>query len=89
MKSFLKIVLAGLLLFAVVAMTGCTRHPNEKQINALEETISAANAAQAELDETVKTRKKTESQVKEWENKLSAAEKEKAAVEARLQKDSE
>ena len=89
MKSFYKIVLVSLFLIALVAMTGCTRHPNEKQINALEETVQAANAAQAELDETVTKRKNLEQDVKEWEGKLSAAEKEKAAVEARLKKESE
>lgn len=89
MKSFLKVVIVGLFLVAFVAMTGCTRHPNEEQINNLEETIKAANAAQAELDDKVSERKGLENQVKEWEAKLEAAKKEKAAVEARLQKESE
>jgi septal ring factor EnvC (AmiA/AmiB activator) len=85
MKSFLKLVLVGLFMVSVVAVSGCTRHPNEKQINALEETISSAKAAQAELDSKKKDRQSLEAQVKEWENKLAAAKKEKAAVEARLQ----
>ena len=89
MKSFLKVIVVGLLLVAFVAMTGCTRHPNEEQINTLEETINAANAAQAELDDKVSERKGLENEVKEWEAKLEAAKKEKAAVEARLQKESE
>lgn len=89
MKSFLKVVIVGLFLVAFVAMTGCTRHPNEEQINNLEETIKAANAAQAELDDKVSERTGLENQVKEWEAKLEAAKKEKAAVEARLQKESE
>jgi len=70
-------------------MTGCTRHPNEEQINSLEETIKASNAAQAELDDKVTEKKGLENEVKEWEAKLQAAQKEKAAVEARLQKESE
>jgi len=89
MKSFLKVVIVSLFLVAFVAMTGCTRHPNEEQINTLEETIKAANSAQAELDDKVSERKGLENQVKEWEAKLEAAKKEKAAVEARLQKESE
>ena len=89
MKSFFKVVVICMLLVAFVAMTGCTRHPNEQQINSLEETIKAANAAQAELDDKVTERKGLENEVKEWEAKLDAAQKEKAAVEARLKKEAE
>ncbi len=89
MKSFVKVIIVSLFLVALVAMTGCTRHPNEKQINSLEETIKASNAAQAELDDKVTERKGLENEVKEWEAKVQAAQKEKAAVEARLQKESE
>ena len=89
MRSFFKVVIICLFLVAFVAMTGCTRHPNEEQINGLEETIKASNAAQAELDDKVTERKGLENEVKEWEAKVQAAQKEKAAVEARLQKESE
>ncbi|GAB4174051.1 MAG: hypothetical protein Kow00108_08960 [Calditrichia bacterium] len=89
MKKQFFIMLALLLSLGMVLLTGCTRHPNEKQINTLEETINAAKAAQAELDETTKERQKLEGEVQTWKNKLEAAKKEKAAVEQRLQNWSE
>jgi outer membrane murein-binding lipoprotein Lpp len=89
MKKKFFIILTLVLSLGMVLVTGCTRHPNEEQQNVLEETIRAAKAAQAELDETVKERKQLESEVNQWKSKLEAAKKEKAAVEQRLQNWSE
>lgn len=89
MKKKFFIILALVLSLGLLTMTGCTRHPNEKQISTLEETIRSAKAAQAELEEKTKERQKLESEVQTWKNKLEAAKKEKAEVEKRLQNWSE
>lgn len=84
MKRKFFVIVSLLVGLSLVVLTGCTRHPNEKQINTLEETIRAAKAAQAELEEATKERKNLEAEVQTWKNKLEAAKKEKAAVEERL-----
>jgi hypothetical protein len=66
-------------------LIGCTKHPNEKQLKALEETKNAAIAAEAKQSTCGNDQKSLQSQLADKKQKLEAMKQEKIAVNNRLQ----
>ena len=83
-KAFTSILLV---LFAIgtLAVTSCTKHPNEEQIKMLEETKSAALAAEQTLAEKTKERQALEREVKVKEAELEKIKADKEKVKQFLE----
>jgi len=73
----------AVLLFAF-AFVGCTKHPNEDQLNALEETKKAAFAAEDQCAAKKQENERLEKQLAEKKQALEEMKQEKAKVESRL-----
>ena len=71
-------------LLAMFLFSGCTKHPNEEQLNALEETKKAALAAEDELANKQQEKADFENELAEKKQKLEDAKSEKEAVKSRL-----
>lgn len=87
MSKIKKLVILSLIVvfaFSLLVTTGCSRHPNEKQIQAMEEARSACLAAEQKLNEVQKDRSGLESQLQMKKAELDKAQKEKAHVEQGL-----
>ena len=85
MKSIKKIasmILAGV--FALSLVAGCSSNPSEEEIKTMEEAKAAALSAEGTLQDTQKTRKDLESQVRAKEADRDAAKREYEAVKKRL-----
>jgi len=65
-------------------MVGCTKHPNEQQLNALEETKRAALASEEELAKKQQEKADLQKELAEKKQKLAKAQSEKEAVKAKL-----
>lgn len=65
-------------------LSGCTKHPNEEQLNTLEETKKAALAAEDELAKKQQEKADLENELAEKKQKLEDAKSEKEAVKNRL-----
>ena len=76
--SKLMVVFAVLLMFAF--LVSCTSHPNEEQIQALEETKSATLAAEKTLADKKSEASALEAKVKEKQAELEKVKAEKAKV---------
>ena len=86
MKSIKKIaslVFTGVFVLSLVA--GCSSNPSEEEIKAMEEAKAAALSAEGTLQETEKTRKDLENQVRAKEAERDAAKREYEAVKKRLE----
>ncbi len=83
-KKLLNFVLVGVFSFSILVATGCSRHPNEEQINKMEETRSAALAAEQKLADVKKERESLEQQVATKKTELENVQNEKAKVEEAL-----
>lgn len=86
MQSARKL-LSWVAVFAYIAsmsMIGCTKHPNEKQLQALEETKQAAQAAEAQLEQKRQEKANLESQLAEKKAQLEKAQAEKAKIAQKL-----
>ena len=79
------ILVAVALLFSVIA--GCSKHPNEEQLSALEETNQAALAAETQLEALQAEKADLESQLAEKKQQLEDCEAEKDLVSRRLTED--
>jgi hypothetical protein len=79
----LRIAAVCLLLFAFM-VAGCSRHPNEKELKALEETKQAALAAETKAADCNKEKASLEQQLVEKNQKVDKMKQEKVAVEKRL-----
>ncbi|MDZ7265767.1 MAG: hypothetical protein ONB48_00340 [candidate division KSB1 bacterium] len=88
MRNSLKSYLTkGMLVAAVsfsLGMVACTKHPNEKQLQALEEQKKAALAAEDLLAQKRKERDDLQRQVEQKKAELAKAQQEKTTVSARL-----
>ncbi len=85
LRSF--VMLLTVCLFAAgVMLTGCTRHPNEKQMKALEETKAAATAAQDKVAQLEKENADLKAKLAEKQAELKKVQDEKAKVLSRLGK---
>ncbi len=69
---------------ASISMIGCTKHPNEKQLQALEETKQAALSAEAQLEQKRQEKASLEAQLAEKKKQLEKAQAEKAAIAQKL-----
>ena len=88
MRTAIRTVLvltAIALLFSV--MTGCSKHPNEEQLSALEETNQAALAAESQLQTLQAEKANLERQLAEKKQQLDDCEAEKDLVSRRLGED--
>jgi len=84
LKSYLtKGMLVATLSFSL-GMVACTKHPNEKQLQALEEQKKAALAAEELLAQKRKERDDLQRQVEQRKADLAKAQQEKSTVSARL-----
>jgi len=83
-KKLLSIGLVALFSLSLLTATGCSRHPNEEQIRAMEEARSACLAAEQKLNEVQRERSGLESQLQAKKAELDKAQKEKAHVEQGL-----
>jgi septal ring factor EnvC (AmiA/AmiB activator) len=83
-KKLVSIGLLGIFSFSLLTATGCSRHPNEEQIQAMEEARSACLAAEQKLSDVQKERAGLESQLQAKKAELDRATKEKANVEQGL-----
>ncbi len=80
----LRIALVCLLLVAFMLAAGCSRHPNEKELKALEETKQAALAAETKAADCTKEKASLEQQLVDQNQKVDKMKLEKATVEKRL-----
>ena len=83
-RAFVTVLVVASLLLSFFIL-GCTRHANEKQLKALEETKSAALAAEAQQATCDRDKRSLQSQLAETKQKLEAMQQEKTTVSNRLQ----
>ena len=83
-KKLLSIGLVAIFSLSLLTATGCSRHPNEEQIRAMEEARSAWLAAEQKLNEVQRERGNLESQLQAKKAELDKTQKEKAHVEQGL-----
>jgi len=83
-KKLLSIGLVAIFSLSLLTATGCSRHPNEEQIRAMEEARSACLAAEQKLSEVQRERGNLESQLQAKKAELDKTQKEKAHVEQGL-----
>ena len=81
--SKLKVIIPVLIVFGWLA--GCTSHPDEKQVQALEETKAAALSAEQTLASKKQEASTLESQCAAKKAELDKVQKEKALVLQRLE----
>jgi Na+-translocating ferredoxin:NAD+ oxidoreductase RnfG subunit len=67
-----------------LALSGCTKHPNEKQLQALEEQRKAALAAEDQLTKCNQQKADVHREVAEKKQKLESAKSEKEMIEKKL-----
>ncbi|MCK4892848.1 MAG: hypothetical protein KAT07_02715 [Calditrichia bacterium] len=83
-KKLLSFGLVAIFSLSLLTATGCSRHPNEEQIRAMEEARSACLAAEQKLNEVQRERGSLESQLQAKKAELDKTQKEKAHVEQGL-----
>ena len=66
------------------SVIGCTKHPNEKQLQALEECKQASSAAEAQLEQKRQEKAGLENQLAEKKRQLEKAQSEKAKISQKL-----
>ncbi len=86
MQSARKIVswVAVCAVVSSMSLIGCTKHPNEKQLQTLEETKQAALAAEAQLEQKRQEKATLESQLAQKKAQLEKAQAEKAKIAQKL-----
>ena len=67
-----------------LALSGCTKHANEKQLQALDEQQKAALAAEDQLTKCNQQKADVDRELAEKKKKLEAAKSEKATIEKKL-----
>ena len=83
-KKLLSFGLVAIFSLSLLTATGCSRHPNEEQIRAMEEARSACLAAEQKLNEVQRERGSLESQLQAKKAELDKTQKEKVHVEQGL-----
>lgn len=84
LKSYLTMGMLVTTLSFSLGMVACTKHPNEKQLQALEEQKKATLAAEELLAQKRKERDDLQRQVEQKKADLAKAQQEKSTVSARL-----
>jgi len=67
-----------------LALSGCTKHPNEKQLQALDEQTKAAIAAEDQLTTCNQQKADIDRELAEKKSKLESAKSEKATIKKKL-----
>jgi len=67
-----------------ISLTGCTRHPNEKQCQAYEEQVKATASAEEQLQQKKQEKTTVEQQLAEKKQKLEDVKSEKEKVKSKL-----
>jgi peptidoglycan hydrolase CwlO-like protein len=83
-KKLISVSLVAVFSLSLLTATGCSRHPNEEQIRAMEEARNACLAAEQKLNEVQGKRANLESQLQAKKAELDKTQKEKAHVEEGL-----
>jgi septation ring formation regulator EzrA len=78
------VVITAVVLLILMAFTGCTKYANEQQLQALEETKAAAEAAEKALSDCKSETSSLEGQLAEKKQALEDMKKEQEAVSQRL-----
>lgn len=78
------VVITAAMLLILVAFNGCTKHANEQQLQALEETKAAALAAEKALADCKSETANLEGQLAEKKQALEDMKKEQETVSQRL-----
>jgi len=73
-----------LFVFSTFSFMGCTRHPNDQQLQALEEQKSAALSAENTLEDKRKEKSKLQNELTQKQKELQATKAELDAVKQRL-----
>ncbi len=81
----LIMLITGLIVVGLY-FSGCTKHPNQEQLNALEEQKKAALSAEDQLDKLRREKADLENQLAKKKAELEKSKKEKEAVQQRLGK---
>jgi cytochrome c biogenesis protein ResB len=84
MKRSILWIFAAVLLLLAFTIVGCSRHPNENELKALEEQKQAAAAAEAKSVDCDQEKAAMEKQLAASKQKVEEMKKEKVAVEKRL-----
>lgn len=77
------LVLVGFV-FSVLAITGCTRYANEKQLQTLDETKTAALSAEQKVEDLKAEKAKLQKELEAQKTKLEGVKTEKEVVQQRL-----
>jgi len=78
------VIVTAAMLLVLMAFTGCTKYANEQQLQALEETKAAAQAAEQALDDCKGETASLEGQLAEKKQALEDMKKEQENVSQRL-----
>jgi septal ring factor EnvC (AmiA/AmiB activator) len=78
------VVVTAAMLLVLMAFTGCTKYANEQQLQALEETQAAAQAAEKALADCKSETASIEGQLAKQKQALEDMKKEQQAVSQRL-----
>ncbi|MFQ5632269.1 MAG: hypothetical protein ACE5I1_26160, partial [bacterium] len=70
---------------ASLTVLGCSRHPNEQELQALAQAQQAANSAEQALRDCNNEKSNLESQLSQKKRELQQAQEEKATVQSRLE----
>ncbi|NOZ60471.1 MAG: hypothetical protein GXO74_02210 [Calditrichaeota bacterium] len=87
MRKTMRTLLVVTFIFALmlsVFLTGCTRHPNEKQCAAYEEQVKATDAAEQALQNKKEDKTQVEQQLNDAKQKLEAVKSEKSTIQSKL-----
>ena len=82
-SKFKAVVLVSIVA-AFIISTGCSRHPNEEQIRAMEEARSAALAAEQKLADKRQECNQLENQLADKKKELEAVKQEREDIKKRL-----
>ena len=80
----MSVLLVTLFIVFSFSFVGCTKHPNEQQLQALEEQKNAALSAESALEEKRREKSRLESELNQTRQKLQDTKNELEAVKQRL-----
>jgi septal ring factor EnvC (AmiA/AmiB activator) len=84
-SKFKAVVLVSIVAAFFIISTGCSRHPNEEQIRAMEEARSAALAAEQKLADKRQECNQLENQLADKKKELEAVKQEREDIKKRLE----
>lgn len=84
LTRMIVVIISVTCLILSLTMGGCTKHPNEKQLQALEEQRKAALAAEDQLAKCQQQKADLGRELSEKKQKLDQAKSEKEAIKSKL-----